>query len=50
MKTCSLLVNMFADGVNNFMQNKWMKYRNVIHNHKNANIWDHLQLIYTVET
>ena len=41
MKTCSLLIKMISDGANNFMHNtcnKWMKYRNVFPNHKNANI------------
>ena len=39
-KTCSSLVKIISDGENNFMQNKcnqWMKYRNVLPNHKNAN-------------
>ena len=33
---------MISDGINNFMQNKcnkWMKYRNILPNHKTANIW-----------
>ena len=40
-KTSSSLVKMIPDGVNNFMKNKcnkWMKYRKVLPNHKNANI------------
>ena len=41
MKICSSLVKMISDGVNNFMQNKcnkWMKYRNLLLNYKNANM------------
>ena len=48
-KTCSSLVKIISDGENNFMQNKcntWMKYRNVLPNHKNANIWENQQFIY----
>ena len=36
MKTCSSLVKMISDGVNNFMKNKCNKYRNLSPNHKNA--------------
>ena len=35
-KTCSSSVKIIYDGENNVMQNKWMKYRNALHNHKNA--------------
>ena len=38
-KTCSSLLKMTSDWENNFMQhlcNKWIKYRNVSPNHKNA--------------
>ena len=42
MKTCSSLVKVISDVEGyNFMQNKcnkWMKYRNILPNHKNANI------------
>ena len=41
MKRCSSLAKMISDGVNNFKQNKcntWMKYRNVLATHKNANM------------
>ena len=41
MKTCSSLVKMISDEVINFMQNKcnkWMKYRNILPNHKNAHM------------
>ena len=41
MKTCSSLIKMISDRVNNFMQNKfykWMEYRNILPNHKNANM------------
>ena len=41
MKSCSSLVKMIPDGVNKLMQNKcnkWMKLRNELPNHKNANI------------
>ena len=41
MKTSSSLVKMISDGENNFMQNKcnkWIKYRNVLPNYKNANM------------
>ena len=40
-KTRSSLVKMISSGENNFMQNKfnkWMKNRNVLPNHKNANM------------
>ena len=39
MKTCSSLVKMISDRVNNFLQNKcnkWMEYRNVLLINKNA--------------
>ena len=48
MKTCPSLVKMDSDRANDFMQNKcnkWMKYRNVLPNHKNNNM-DHLQFIF----
>ena len=41
-KTCSSLVKIISDGENNFMEYKWnnlMKYRNVLPNHKNDNMW-----------
>ena len=41
MKTCLPLVKIISDGVNNFLQNKcnrWMKYRNVLPYHNNANM------------
>ena len=37
MKTYSSLVKMISDSANNFMQNvcnKWMRYRNILPNHK----------------
>ena len=38
MKSCSSLVKIISGGENIFMQNKWMKYRKVLPNHKNANM------------
>ena len=41
MKTYPSLVKIISDGENNFMQNKcnkWMMNRNVLPNHKNANM------------
>ena len=38
MKTCSSLVKIISVGENISMQNKWIKYRNVLPNHKNANM------------
>ena len=41
MKTYSSLVKIISDGENNCKQNKcskWVKYRNVLPNHKNANM------------
>ena len=52
IKTCSSLVKMISDGENNFMQNKFnklMKYRNVLPNHKNANMGSSTVHLYGVD-
>ena len=52
MITCSSLVQIISDRVNNFMQNKcnkWMKYKKVLPNHRNANIGSSIQFIYMVD-
>ena len=41
VETYSSLVKLIFDGKNNFMQNKcnkWIKYRNILPNHKNSNM------------
>ena len=40
-RTCKLVTKIISDGENNFKQNKcnkWMKYRNILPNHKNVNM------------